>query len=277
METINARVLQFPDGTQRLHYATRPRKMKTDDEREFDKRNREQWKAFQDELFDTDFHMWVELFGRVDDEKSEDYLNKMRADNLKRAKQAVYNIARSNSFDLFLTLTFDPAKVDSFDYSAVTDKLQSFTKFLRRHDSDYVLVPEKHPTSGRYHFHGLCTKSDIELVQAVSPYTGELLFDKQGRPIYNLPQYSLGFSTATFVSDPAKTASYLIKYLTKEIEVPKGKKCYWASRSCARPAVSYTYIEDDQLAKFVEDSRFVKVTANQYGEFLIAENECEVL
>lgn len=276
MQTINARVLDFPDGTQRLHYSTRPRNVKDDAEKERDREYRNKWKEYQDYLFQNDFPMYVELFGRVEEEKSEDYLQRVRQVALKRAKQSVYDIARSNSFDLFLTLTFDPLIVDSFDYSAVVDKLESFTKFLRRHGSQYVLVPEKHE-SGRYHFHGLCTRCDIELSPATNAHNGELLYDKSGRQIFNLPQYSLGFSTATFVSDPAKTASYLCKYLTKEIEVPKGKKCYWASRSCSRPSVSYAYVEDNELSKFVEDCRFVKVTSNEYGEFLIAENHNSVL
>lgn len=274
MEEYNTRVLTFPDGTQRIHHSSKSYPLRSEEEKRLLAENRKEWIAFKRELFNTDFAMFVELFGKKVTDVSELIYDpvKERLAYMKRAKQRVYDIARSNRFDLFLTLTFNPNTVDSFDYSAVVDKLESFTKFLRRHGCQYVLVPEKHD-SGRYHFHGLCTKSDLQLVQAVSPYNGELLYDKQGRPIYNLPQYSLGYSTVTFVSDPAKTASYICKYLTKEIEVPKGKKCYWASRSCARPEIERCNLESSALGDFVEGSRFVKLTANEYGEFLIAEKE----
>lgn len=276
MDIVNARFTQFPDGARRLNYMTHPREVKTQEEKTISKVQRQRWLALREELFENDFEAFVDLFGVVDDEKPEWLVERYKSDAVKRAKQKVYDIARSNRFDLFLTLTFDPEKVNSYDYSACVDRLESFTKFLRRHGCQYVLVPEKHD-SGRYHFHGLCTRSDIQLIQAVSPYTGALLYDEKGRKIYNLPQYSLGFSTATLVSEPAKTASYLCKYLTKEIEVPKGKKCYWASRSCSRPTVERTFIEESELAEFVEDARFVKVTLNDYGHFLIAENENAVV
>lgn len=274
MEEYNTRVVIFPDGTQRIHYSSHCYPLRTEEEKQALAENRKAWIAFKKELFETDFYTFVHLFGKNFDDVSELLYDpeKERIQYMKRAKQRVYDIARSNRFDLFLTLTFDPAVVDSFDYSAVVDKLESFTKFLRRHGSQYILVPEKHD-SGRYHFHGLCTKSDIQLISALSPYSGLPLYDRQGRPIYNLPQYTLGHSTATFVSDPAKTASYLVKYLTKEIEVPKGKKCYWASRSCARPNIERTYIEESKLGDIVDGSRYIKAINNTYGDFLIAEKE----
>lgn len=294
METYNARMVYFPDGTKRLHYSTKPYKVKTDDERQLDKKAKE-WEQKQKEMFEqADWVSFAEQYAPLHDFKGRPiYIDdkgfpqlivdksildpvepnfRKQLDNMKRAKQKVYDIARSNLFTHFITLTFDPKKVDSFSYECCVDNLESFTKMLRRNDCTYILVPEKHE-SGRFHFHGLITLGSLKLTRATDFYTSEPMSDKQGRPIFNLPQYHLGHSTATEISDPAKTASYLSKYLTKELQVPKGKKCYWASRSCARPVVERCNIDESALADIVEGSRYVKVTANDYGEFLIAESE----
>lgn len=293
MEAYNTRVVRFPDGVECFHYSTKAYKVKTEEERAFDKKAKE-WEKRQMEMLEAaDWVSFAEQYaplhdfqGRpifvndkgfpqlIDDKSildSKPNSYRKKVDNLKRAKQKVYDIARSNSFDLFITFTFNPDLVDSFDYECCVSNLQSFTKLLRRHGCSYVLVPEKHPTSGRWHFHGLCTLGSLSLVRATHFYTGEDLSDKKGRAIYNLPQYSLGHSTATFVSEPAQTASYLCEYLTKDMEIPHGKKCYWASRSCARPEIVRTNLCEDDLPMLVVQSRFVKAINNEYGDFLIAE------
>lgn len=292
MDSFNGRIVSFPDGTERLHYSTHAYKVKTDEEREFDKKARE-WEERQKAMLEqADWVSFAEQYAPLHDFKGRPvFINekgyaqliddksifepkemnlRKKVDNMKRAQQKVYDIARSNSFTHFITLTFDPEKVDSYDYSACCSSLLSFTKLLNRHACTYVLVSEKHE-SGRYHFHGLITLGSLSLSRAASPYDGSFLSDEQGRVIYNLPQYNLGFSTATEISDSARTASYLSKYLTKELSVPKGKKCYWASRSCERPLVTRVNLSEDELPSYVEGSRFVKVINNDYGDFLIAE------
>lgn len=272
MESYNARIISFPDGTQRLHYSSKSYEVKSPEEKEFVRRCNKDWKEYQQYLMEVDFDMYFALFGSVEESKVDYDSERERLLYMKRAKQRVYDIARSNLFTHFINLTFNPDKVDSFNYEECTKSLLSFTKLLKRHGCSYILVPEKHK-SGRYHFHGLITLGSLRLVRAISVYTGLEMTDKQGRPIYNLPQFSLGFSQATEVSDPARCASYLGKYLTKELQVPKGKKCYWASRSCSRPVVERCNLSEDELAPYVENARFVKVTNNDYGDFLIAEKE----
>lgn len=294
MESFNGRIVSFPDGIVRLHFSTHAYKVKSDKERELDKKARE-WEQQQKAMLEqADWVSFAEQYAPLHDFKGRPvFINekgyaqliddksifepkeinlRKKADNMKRAVQKVYDIARSNLFTHFITLTFDPEKVDSYDYSACCFSLLSFTKLLNRHGCTYILVPERHE-SGRYHFHGLITLGSLSLSRATSPYDGSMLSDEQGRPIFNLSQYSLGFSTATEISDPAKTASYLSKYLTKELSVPKGKKCYWASRSCFRPTVERVNLLVDDLAPYVENARYIKVINNDYGDFLIAEKE----
>lgn len=152
-----------------------------------------------------------------------------------RSLQTVYKYARSNLWEWFFTLTFNPEKVDSFNYQEVTEKLAKWLNNLRRvcPNMKYLVVPEKHK-SGRYHFHGLFSNVD-ELRFIDSGHT-----DEGGHTVYNVGNYSLGFSTAVKIGetleDSAKISSYLSKYITKDLtEGTFGKKRYWASRNLDLP------------------------------------------
>ena len=68
-----------------------------------------------------------------------------------RTLNKIYEISRSNDWDYFLTLTFNPEKVNSYDYEEVTKKLSQWIKNMKRKyapDLKYLLVPERHK-SGR--------------------------------------------------------------------------------------------------------------------------------
>lgn len=149
-----------------------------------------------------------------------------------RAKNKIYDYARSNDFEYFITLTFDPLKVDSFDYSVCTKKLSKWLEHLKSRyapDLKYLVVPELHK-SGRYHFHGLFGNcGDIAFVDS-----GKTTLD--GNIIYNIGNYKMGFTTATKILDMSKTATYIGKYITKELSGHlKNKKHYWNSRNLLLP------------------------------------------
>lgn len=150
-----------------------------------------------------------------------------------RTISKVYDIARSNMWEYFFTLTFNPEKVDSYDYSEVVKKLSKWLNNLRAicPGMKYIVVPEKHK-SGRWHFHGLF--ADVDGLQFLdSGYVSE-----SGQVIYNVGNYKLGFSTAVRLDGSPKVVSYLCKYITKEVcESTKGKKRYWASRNVKLPEV----------------------------------------
>ena len=148
-----------------------------------------------------------------------------------RSLNRVYDYSRANMWEWFMTLTFNPDKVDSFNYDEVTEKLSKWLNNLRRTcpNMKYVVVPEQHK-SGRWHFHGLFSNVD-ELRMVGSGHT-----DASGKTIYNVGNYSLGFSTATRVEDSGRASSYLSKYITKDLaDSTFGKKRYWASRNLDLP------------------------------------------
>lgn len=200
-----------------------------------------------------------------------EHVERGKIGGIKRTINEVYDIAKSNEWQWFLTLTFDPKIVDSFDYAAVTDAMKKFTRILRDKDIKYVIVPELHD-SGRYHFHGLCS-GDLPVVPGVNPHTGEQIVDKSGHVVYNVSVYKYGYTTATLIDDSKRAATYITKYLSKELgdAVPKGKKRYWASKGLARPEIEYDTMSDRDFGALTAPARYKKQILTDYGRFYLAE------
>jgi hypothetical protein len=166
------------------------------------------------------------------------YRMKKSANNsTRRTVNTIYDIARSNIWEWFITFTFNPEKVDSFDYSVCCKKLKNWIDNVMRGSGDnvkYLAVPELHK-SGRIHFHMLV--SGINLIMTDSGHK-----TKSGLPIYNLGQYRWGFTTAVQVYETNGISKYICKYITKElISATKGKRRYWASKSVDRPIEEVYY------------------------------------
>lgn len=167
--------------------------------------------------------------------------------SMNRTVNAVYKISRANVWDWFVTLTFDPDKVDSFDYQASVSKLKNWIDRMRRDCSDmgYVIVPEKH-VSGRYHFHGLFRDCD-GLGFVDSGHKGK---DKE--IIYNVGEYKLGWSTATMIKDQSRVVKYIAKYINKDLcSVAFGKRRYWCSRNLAEPEVQEVVLDRGKLGMLI--------------------------
>lgn len=200
-----------------------------------------------------------------------EHVQRGKLGDIKRTIKEVYDLGKSNEWDWFITLTFDPEQVDSFDYSSVTEAMQKFTRVMRDKGFRYLIVPELHD-SGRYHFHGL-VQGDLPCSEAISPYTGKVILDKKGRVVYNIDIYRNGHNTATKIDDCKSAACYLTKYLSKELgeAVPKGKKRYWASKSLNRPEIDYDIMSKTQFGVIYTDARYTKQYETPYGKFSIAE------
>ena len=153
------------------------------------------------------------------------------AASTRRTRETIFDLARNNAFSFFTTYTFDPCKVNSFDYDAVSKKMSNYLCGLHRRNPDcrYIIVPELHK-SGRYHFHGLVGDADMRL-----SYSGH---EHHGQPVYNIGDFTLGYSTCSEIRQSALCASYLCKYVTKDLcSVSKGRKRYWCSHNLERPTV----------------------------------------
>lgn len=169
-----------------------------------------------------------------------------------RTKKTVYDIARANCWEWFLTFTFSPDKVDRYSYEECASKMSNWLKYMRKQCPDmvYLVVPEKHK-DGAFHFHGLFSNC-FKLGLRFSGY-----YDNSGRPIFNVGKYNYGFTTATQVSDSKRAASYLSKYITKDLcSVSMNRKRYWVSHNAERPIV------EEYLLENLEDERLFEVISS---------------
>ncbi|MFR9273362.1 MAG: hypothetical protein ACLVO2_12745 [Clostridia bacterium] len=171
-----------------------------------------------------------------------------------RIKRKVKHYAIANDFNLFWTLTFDDAKVNASDYTYSRKRLSAWLKYQREKYGrfGYLFFPELHPTSGRIHFHGLTENFSPPLVEARNAKTNRLI-RKNGVQVYNAPTWKNGFSTVSEINDKAKTASYISKYITKElIEIPTAynQPRYFVSRGLKLPEITYETWGTEQLQEF---------------------------
>lgn len=272
----NTRIRLYNDGTAQVYFASRQYHRAGETEKENLRLFKEYALAHEygcDSLDDMPYWFWeavkAPFLDDVSKSDSESENKRKKVDHMKRAIQQVYNIAKNNSWDYFVTFTFNPAEVDSFDYDSCVGALKLWMNSNRQRGIKWLIVPEQHK-SGRYHFHALVA-GPLKLVQAVNPHTGLMMLDKSGRPVYNVGNYKWGHTTATEIGDAKRTANYISKYLAKEISVPKGRKRYWFSYGLDKPDEVLTNMDIQKFCQFVPDSIYYKDCSNEYGNFYLLE------
>lgn len=188
-----------------------------------------------------------------------DYFERVRTESMRRTKSKVYNYAKCNDWDWFVTFTFNSEKVDRYNFDECSSKLSKWFNNLRRSSPglSYVVVPEQHK-DGAWHFHGLFSGlCDSEIV-----WTGKYVikkvckkgcrtrFVKTKQKIYKIGRYRLGWMTATKITDKQKVISYITKYITKDMMAGlEGKKRYWTSKNLLLPTEQTMMI--DPVDRFV--------------------------
>lgn len=188
----------------------------------------------------------------VNTERTEQEEQNCKNISIKQTKNRIYDIARSNEWEWFITVTFDRNKTDSADYDTVVYRLKYFLNHLQQRQCPnlkYLIVPELHADGKHYHFHGLLANCDgINF-----SYSGKNDC-KSKKPIYNILNWKLGFTTATKVEDTQRVSSYITKYITKEcVAVLKNKKRYYTSHNVNRPQVDYCVCNKDEFEQMYGD------------------------
>lgn len=168
----------------------------------------------------------------------------------RRTKQEIYDIAFNNPWEYFVTVTFDGQKVDRYNYQEVSKKYSQMLKNLKKRkcpNLEYIFVPELHKDDA-IHFHGLIKGADG------LPMKNSGKRDGAGRTIFNSDEFKLGFNTLTRIGDPAKAATYISKYISKDICYLLPGKHYWHSRGLQKvEEKKMLYIDADKKQELIND------------------------
>lgn len=204
----------------------------------------------------------------------------------RRARTALADIALSNEFKYFVTLTLDKNKVNRYDEKEVVKKLNYWLdNNVRRRGLAYVLVPELHK-DGAIHFHGFFNEA-LPVVDSGTLSTGN---GKPKKPrshaqrmrmladgahvVYNLPNWSMGFSTAIeLYGEYSAAVGYVCKYISKAAD-KVGGRWYYSGGALRRPEVTYHQADYHKLLDIYSDrvQPFAVEALNCMG-FVICANE----
>lgn len=162
-------------------------------------------------------------------QKSPDYAQK----GARRARKELFLCAACNpDLDTFVTFTQAPDKVqDRYDYKEAVRRLGRWLdNRVRRRGLKYIFVPELHQ-DGAVHWHGLCNAPALSLVDSGHK-------DKRGRVVFNVKDWTFGFTTATMVGEHIAACRYVTKYIGKGMTGGTIGGRYWLhGGKLARPIV----------------------------------------
>lgn len=202
-------------------------------------------------------------FDISDDDKRKHSISVSRSRTIRK----VFDYSACNDFSYFLTMTFNPQLVDSFNYDECVKKMSNWLKNFRitKASFSYIGVPEKHK-SGRFHFHFLVSSE-------IAPYlidSGHK--DRGGHTVYNILGFKWGFTTAIEIYETGgRLASYLSKYITKDLcNSEFGKKRYWHSTDLQLPKQFDTTFTYDDFCS-LDEPYYRKIVSNCMNKIIIAD------
>ena len=192
----------------------------------------------------------------------------------KRALDNLFGYALCNEWSYFVTLTFSPKIVDrendediKYHWALFRQKLQYYFKNVK-----ILGIPERHPTSGKLHFHCLVGSCDLErfLTSAINPHTGKQIYSS-GRVVYNLNLFTSGYSTLVKIdSDPLKVANYLSKYIVKDFgNIGYNKKNIYRTHNLNFKNKEYYYFNEKSKYDFEKLYSDFLTTYKETNDFVI--------
>lgn len=200
------------------------------------------------------------------DEKSKND-NKLK-NNISRALSTCRDIALSNDWEYFITLTLDPSKYDRFDLGKWHKDLSVFIKFYNRKYNcrlRYLLVPERH-SNGAWHLHGLIAGLE----------TSSLVTNNYGFLDWRDYSDRFGFCNLGKINNSIAVSFYISKHLGKQIYngvLELNSHLYYCSHGLSRgelvslltvkslPAdfkFQYESLDGSYKSSFFEDDSFLK-------------------
>lgn len=151
--------------------------------------------------------------------------------NLIRAKSTVRELVLSNPWDYWCTFTISPEKYNRYDLAGY---MKDFSEFIhsynRRCSADdkvrYLLVPEQ-CKDGAWHLHGF-----IKGIRSK-----DLYHNKYGYLTWKQYEEKFGFISMSCIRDIERASSYILKYMTKnvnETDIKLNAHSFYSSKGLQR-------------------------------------------
>jgi len=191
--------------------------------------------------------------------------------SIRRAKNTVRDLVKSNEWEWWITLTFDKSRIDSDNLNIVHNAWRTMRRTL--HGAKYVAVLEKHKAGG-YHLHLLLSNVPFLAFERASKSDGSLVYHKHRQEVYWLKKWQddYGYTKAIKVSpdSSSKIANYITKYITKDMDaVGAFKKRYWASRNLNKPTIEFE-LDDYYLPLNYDKTKYDYIHIGVSGALMFA-------
>lgn len=152
--------------------------------------------------------------------------------SLSRAKSEIIDIARSNDWSYFTTMTVSSSSCDRFSLEHCQELLHKSLKEYQRRcrrfnlNFKYLVVTEKHEKGG-FHFHALfsCFLPD------------DIITNKNDYPTSKFFSERMGHFSFSKIKNPLRCAYYISKYITECPIKNNTNQLYFCSKGLARAEV----------------------------------------
>lgn len=213
------------------------------------------------------------IYEPIDDDFSIAALQRSIRNATKRSLDTFYGYAQSNDWEHFGTLTFSPEAVDRYDIDATKSLYSEFQRWCKRKSPDMKLlaVPEWHKkeVNGKraLHLHFLASNIRFNLVSAQNPETGAYLYGNFGEPLFNIKDWSYGFSSLAIIppeNNYARVTHYMKKYITKSMNIGYNAKRFYHTRNLLfKNKHIFLYDSQDELEQDASAMGLVKVKEDE--------------
>lgn len=191
-------------------------------------------KRYNDEMIEIIWNKLPPKTGARQKDEEKEFAGKLE-NNLIRAKTKIRDYVLCNPWEWWVTLTLNPAWIDRYD---LPNFVKQFGEMIHNYNRragrgvKYLLVPEKHPTSGAWHFHGFFHGLPDE----------DIIINSYGYYEWTKYTQNFGYISMSPLRDKMRAANYITKYLTKTLAenvIACGAHTYYASKGLEKPSVTY--------------------------------------
>ena len=248
------------------------------------------------------YYIEKDVLAKVDKEDpntSETQFQLSKKKSRRRALNLFLNYGQNNDWQYFITMTFDPAKINSTSQQDIKYSWQKFRQKLQYYfpNIQIMAVVEYHADDNKLHFHGVIGNADLKrvLVRAINQQQflkdkyGNIIYDKNGIPkenkyyleplitnlgdmVYNFyyKYYDDGFCSVIPLADKTndmtvsdKIVFYLAKYMSKDKSaVPYNGKSFFRTYNLNKANKECIYMTDEDFTKFIEHYKLQEKNKN---------------